>query len=100
MFFILLALECPMTEYCLVLMCPQHSETQVRVGEFPSAERAFELAELIASDLGIEEDGKWWGWTVEVRSAQGRKLFEAPVAGPQMLQTLETLSGSPAASGH
>jgi hypothetical protein len=50
------------------------------VGEFPAAARAFELAELIALELGIEVDGKWRGWTVEVRSAQGRRLFAVPVA--------------------
>ena len=70
-----------MTKYCLALMSPQQTESHVRMGEFPMAERAFELAELIALDLGIEVDGKWWGWTVEVRSAQGRKLFAVPVAG-------------------
>ena len=73
--------EFAMTKYCLALMSPQHTESHVRTGEFPAVERAFELAELIALDLGIEVDGKWWGWTVEVRSAQGRKLFAVPVAG-------------------
>jgi hypothetical protein len=72
-------LELTVTKYCLALMSPQHAESHVRVGEFPGAERAFELAELIALDLGIEVDGKWWGWTVEVRSAQGRKLLAVPV---------------------
>lgn len=69
-----------MTKYCLALTSPQDSESHVRVGEFPAAARAFELAELIALELGIEVDGKWRGWTVEVRSAQGRRLFAVPVA--------------------
>jgi len=69
------------TKYSLALTSPEHAESHVRVGEFPGAERAFQLAELIALDLGIELDGKWWGWTVEVRSAQGRKLFAVPVTG-------------------
>jgi hypothetical protein len=69
-----------MTKYCIALVSPQRAESQLRVGEFPSAERAFELAELIAYDLGIDVDGKRWGWTIEVRSAQGRKLFSVPVA--------------------
>jgi hypothetical protein len=71
--------ELTVTKYCLALTNPQHSEIHVRVGEFPGAERAFQLAELIALDLGIDADGKWQGWTVEVRGAQGRKLFAAPV---------------------
>jgi hypothetical protein len=51
------------------------------MGVFPMAERAFQLAELIALELGIEVDAKWRGWTVEVRSAQGQKLFAVPVGG-------------------
>jgi hypothetical protein len=54
------------------------------VGEFPAADRAFELAELIAFDLGIEVDSKWSGWTVEVRSVQGHKLFAVPVTGGEL----------------
>jgi hypothetical protein len=69
------------TRYCLALMSPQHSESQIRVGEFPTADRAFELAELIAFDLGIEIESQWSGWTVEVRSAQGKRLFAVPVTG-------------------
>jgi hypothetical protein len=68
------------TKYCFALTNPQHAESHIRVGEFPGAERAFELAEIIALELGIEDGGKWLGWTVEVRSAQGRKLFSIPVA--------------------
>src|SRR5260370_1368378 len=72
--------ECTMTKYCIALVSPQRSESHVRVGEFPAAERAFQLAELIAFDLGIEADGKWWALTVEVRRAQARKLLAVPVA--------------------
>jgi hypothetical protein len=49
------------------------------VGEFPAAERAFELAELMALELGIDVEKNWSGWTIEVRCPQGRKLFAAPV---------------------
>lgn len=68
-----------MTRYCLALMSPQHSESQIRVGEFPTADRAFELAEHIAFDLGIEIESQWSGWSIEVRSAQGERLFAVPV---------------------
>ena len=67
------------TRYSFALTSPRHSEIRVRVGEFPGAERAFQLAEFIALDLGIEADGKWRGWTLEVRSAQGQKSFAVPV---------------------
>jgi hypothetical protein len=69
------------TRYSFALTSPRHSEIHVRVGEFPGAERAFQLAELIALDLGIEADAKWRGWTLEVRSDQGQKLFAVPVVG-------------------
>ena len=71
-----------MIQFCFALTSPRHSESRLRVGEFPSAERALQLAELIAFELGAETDGNWRDWTVEVRNAEGRSLFAVPVAGP------------------
>ena len=68
-----------MQKYCLALLSPQRAESHLRVGEFPVAERAFELAELMALELGIDADKDWSGWTIEVRGPEGRKLFAAPV---------------------
>ena len=85
-----------MTKYCIALVSPQRAESHLRVGEFPAAERALELAELIAFDLGIEDGGKWLGWTVEVRSPQGRTLSVVPVAGPDTYQAPNVAPGSPA----
>jgi len=85
-----------MTKYCIALVSPQRAESHLRVGEFPAAERALELAELIAFDLGIEVGGKWWGWTVEVRSPQGRTLSAVAVVGPDLHQVPNVVSGSPA----
>jgi hypothetical protein len=82
------------TKYCFALTNPQHAESHVRVGEFPGAERAFELAEIMALELGIEVDGKWLGWTVEVRSAQGRKLFSVPVGGGDLHQAPDSIARS------
>jgi hypothetical protein len=65
--------------YCLALLSPQRAESHLRVGEFPAAERAFELAELMALEFGIDVEKNWSGWTIEVRCPQGRKLFAAPV---------------------
>ena len=85
-----------MTNYCIALMSPDRAESRLRMGEFPAAERAFELAELIAFDLSIEVDGNWRGWTVEVRSAQGRKLFAVPVTDADVPRLPGAVSGSPA----
>ena len=70
-----------MHQYCFALTNPLESECHLRVGEFPSPEKAFELAELIALELSIEADSQWAGWSVEVRSLQGERLFAAPVRG-------------------
>jgi hypothetical protein len=64
-------------KYCFALTSPQHAECHLRVGEFPVAERAFELAELMALELGVEK--KWSGWTIEVRCPEGRRLFAVSV---------------------
>lgn len=68
-----------MQKYCLALTSPQRGEQLIRVGEFPGDEKAFQLAELMALELGIDVERKWSGWTIEVRSPEGRKLFAAPV---------------------
>jgi hypothetical protein len=77
-------------KYCLALMSPQRVEGYLRVGEFPVAERAFELAELMALELGLDGEQSWSGWTIEVRCAEGRRLFAVPVAD-------RNLRGRPAA---
>jgi hypothetical protein len=69
--------------YCFALTGPLDSERHLRMGEFPAPETAFGLADLIAVELGLEP--QWQGWTVEVRSMQGRRLFAAPVGGKSTL---------------
>jgi hypothetical protein len=58
-------------------MTPEQTETQLRVGEFPEAERAIELAELIAAEMSLEEGRS--GWSIEVRCPLGLRLYSAPV---------------------
>ena len=45
----------------------------------PSLDAAQNLAELIAIDLAIEEEGAWSGWAVTVRDAVGKQFFSVPV---------------------
>lgn len=68
-----------MKNYTLVLMTPEQTESQLRVGEFPEADRAIELAELIAAEMGLEEERA--GWSIEVRDPQGSRLHAVSV-GP------------------
>jgi len=46
--------------------------------DFQNDDAAYQLAELIALDLEVE--GEWVGWTVAVRSPEGRSIFSIPVA--------------------
>ena len=47
--------------------------------EFLSSKHAFEFAEATAQALKNNLRGEWAGWSVEVRSAEGRKLLSLPV---------------------
>jgi hypothetical protein len=85
--------ESIMMQFCFALTSPLHSESRLRVGEFPSAERALQLAELIAFELGADADGNWRDWTVEVRNAEGRSLFAVPVAGTGVDRGAATVTG-------
>ena len=51
---------------------------------FGSPEKARELAELIALDLEIEPDGRWSGWSIDVRNALGERFFTIPVRAPDL----------------
>jgi hypothetical protein len=80
--------EVIVNEYCFSLVSPQRSEFDFRLGQFPSAEHALQLAELIASDLSIEAESKWSGWTMAVRNPHGRQLFsitlpDSEIAAPR-----------------
>jgi len=50
---------------------------------FPTPENARELAELIALDLEIETDGRWSGWSIDVRNTYGERFFMIPVREPE-----------------
>ena len=77
-----------MHRYCFALTSPLSTECHLRVGEFPNPEKAFQLAELIALELGIEADSQWAGWNVEVRSLQGERLFATAVGGEPVPQAM------------
>jgi len=44
------------------------------VGEFPNPEKAFQLADVVASELSLDPDHRWAGWTLEVRDVHGELL--------------------------
>jgi hypothetical protein len=51
---------------------------------FTTPEKARQLAELIALDLGIEHDSRWSGWTVEILNAEGEKIYSIPVSESEL----------------
>lgn len=46
---------------------------------FLSQNDAFEFAQATAQSLKNSLASEWLGWSVEVRNAEGRKLFSLPV---------------------
>ena len=71
-------IEATLKLYSLALMTPAQVESELRAGIFPSAERAVELAEMIAAEMGLAEERS--GWSIEVRDPQGSRLCVVPVA--------------------
>lgn len=69
-----------MRNYSFVLTSSSGPEQLYRMGEFPDSDHAFCLAELIASDLSLDENRQWSGWTIEVRDGEGLLVFCVPVS--------------------
>jgi len=68
-----------MKRYFFDVVSGHRSEYDYRGRDFPTVDAANQLAELIALDLAIDPDGKWYGWTIKVRGAQGQQFFSVPV---------------------
>ena len=68
-----------MKRYYFDLVGRQTSRYDYRGGDFPSLEKAQQLAELIALDLGLEPEGEWFGWAIAVRNAYGHEYCAIPV---------------------
>lgn len=49
--------------------------------EFLSSNDALDFAEATAQALQNHLGGIWKGWSVEVRSAEGKKFFSLPIDG-------------------
>ena len=57
----------------------ERAEYDFRGREFSNPEAAHQLAEIIALDLGLMDEGGWCGWSIKVRNAIGQQLFLVPV---------------------
>lgn len=84
-----------MKSYSFALTSPSGAEQLYRIGQFPDLQHAFFLAELIASELSIDENGPWLGWTVEVRDCAGSLIHSVLVGdGEGSLVTDSALAGN------
>jgi hypothetical protein len=68
-----------MDRYFFDRVSRQRSEYDYRGCELSTPEKALQLAELMALDLGVDDGGDWSGWAINVRNAFGQKLFSVPV---------------------
>ena len=69
--------------------------TALSFWQFPDLQHASCLAELIASELSIDENGPWFGWAVEVRDCAGSLIHSVPVGhGEGSLVTDSALGGN------
>jgi hypothetical protein len=74
-----------MGQYFFDRVSETRAEYDYRGFPFATPEKARQLAELIAIDLGIEGEGSWCGWFIDVRNAYGEKFFSIPVRGPDLV---------------
>jgi len=70
---------CNMKRYFFDYKAKDQSLYDYQSDEFLSSKHAFEFAEATAQSLKNSLNGNWKGWSVEVRNAEGRKLFSLPV---------------------
>ena len=63
-----------MNRYFLVLIARDGLDSDFRVGEFPNPEKAFQLADVVASELSLDPYHRWAGGTLEVRDVHGQLL--------------------------
>ncbi len=69
-----------MRRYFFDVVGKQRSELDYHGHFLPAPENAYQMAELIALDLGMKSDDEWHGWSVMVRDALGAQFFSVPVS--------------------
>jgi hypothetical protein len=74
-----------MSKYFFDRVSRHRAEYDYQGRALPTPENARQLAELIALDLEIEPEGKWSGWAIAVRNAQGQQFFSIPVRAPELI---------------
>jgi hypothetical protein len=65
--------------YFFDLVGQSRSEYDYRGRKFSEPRQAFQLAQLIAHDVEVDGADDRTGWSVNVRSIDGQKIFEIPI---------------------
>jgi len=68
-----------MNRYFFDLVGHKRAEYDFRGKELDSPQAAHQIAELMALDLEVTDEGNWSGWKVAVRNALGQHFFSIPV---------------------
>jgi hypothetical protein len=74
---------CAMKRYFFDVVSHGHSEYDYRGREFPTPEKAIQLAELIAIDLEVCPKGAFVGSSVNVHDTHGRQFYSMRVRPPE-----------------
>jgi len=68
-----------MNRYFFDRVSDGRAEYDYRGRELSTPEAARQLAEIIALDLELMDEGGWSGWAINVRTAIGQQLFSVPI---------------------
>jgi hypothetical protein len=61
------------------------SEYDFRGRDFAEPQKAFQLAQMLALDLEVSGDDEFAGGSINVRNADGHKLFTVPIREPELV---------------
>ena len=74
-----------MKKYFFDLVGQRGSEYDFRGREFAEPQKAFQLAQLLALDLEVGGEDEFSGGSINVRNADGHKLFTVPIRTPDLI---------------
>ena len=61
------------------------SEYDFRGRDFAEPQKAFQLAQLLALDMEVGGGDEFFGGSINVRNADGHKLFSVPIRQPEAI---------------
>jgi len=74
-----------MKKYFFDVVGQRRSEYDFRGRDFAEPQKAFQLAQLLALDLGVASEDEFSGGSINVRSADGQKLFSVSIHGCDLI---------------